>query len=72
MPSNQLELIFNALKNNSISTAYITFEGEGHGFRQPSNNIKALNSELSFYGQIFGFVPAGNIDAVQLFKCENK
>ncbi|WP_340677236.1 S9 family peptidase [Paraglaciecola sp.] len=70
VPPNQSELIFNALKENCIDTAYITFEGEGHGFRQPANNIKALNSELSFYAQVFGFVPAGNIEAVQLIKCE--
>jgi len=72
VPPNQSELIFNALKDNCIDTAYITFEGEGHGFRQPANNIKALNSELSFYGQVFGFVPAGNIEAVQLIKCQSK
>jgi dipeptidyl aminopeptidase/acylaminoacyl peptidase len=72
VPPNQSELIFNALNDNCIDTAYITFEGEGHGFRQPANNIKALNSELSFYGQVFGFVPAGNIEAVQLSKCQSK
>ncbi|MBU3005461.1 S9 family peptidase [Paraglaciecola arctica] len=71
VPPNQSELIFNALKENCIDTAYIAFEGEGHGFRQPANNINALNSELSFYGQVFGFVPAGNIDAVQLISCDN-
>tara|TARA_R110000751_G_C13775172_1_gene480539 strand:- start:235 stop:2226 length:1992 start_codon:yes stop_codon:yes gene_type:complete len=71
VPPNQSELIFNALKENCIATAFITFEGEGHGFRQPANNIKALNSELSFYGQVFGFVPAGNIEAVQLITCES-
>jgi dipeptidyl aminopeptidase/acylaminoacyl peptidase len=72
VPPNQSELIFKALKENCIDTAYITFEGEGHGFRQPANNIKALNSELSFYAQVFGFVPAGNIEAVQLIKCQDK
>lgn len=71
VPPNQSELIFNALKENCIDTAYIAFEGEGHGFRQPANNMKALNSELSFYGQVFGFVPAGNIEAVQLITCDS-
>lgn len=71
VPPNQSELIFNALKENCIDTAYIAFEGEGHGFRQPANNIKALNSELSFYGQVFGFVPAGNIEPVQLIMCQS-
>jgi dipeptidyl aminopeptidase/acylaminoacyl peptidase len=71
VPPNQSELIFNALKENCIDTAYIAFEGEGHGFRQPANNIKALNSELSFYGQVFGFVPAGDIEPVQLISCKD-
>ena len=71
VPPNQSELIFEALKANCIPTAYITFEGEGHGFRQPANNIKALNSELDFYGQIFGFTPAGNIEPVLLNRCTN-
>ena len=69
MPPNQSELIFEALKANCIPTAYIAFEGEGHGFRQPENNIKALNSELDFYGQVFGFTPAGNIEPVFLERC---
>jgi dipeptidyl aminopeptidase/acylaminoacyl peptidase len=71
VPPNQSELIFEALKANCIPTAYIAFEGEGHGFRQPANNIKALNSELDFYGQIFGFTPAGNIEPVTLERCSS-
>jgi len=70
VPPNQSEMIFEALKKNCIPTAYIPFEGEGHGFRQPANNIKALNSELDFYGQIFGFTPAGELEPVELVKCE--
>jgi dipeptidyl aminopeptidase/acylaminoacyl peptidase len=71
VPPNQSQLIFDALKKNCIPTAYITFEGEGHGFRQPKNNIRSLNSELDFYGQIFGFTPAGNIEPITLERCEN-
>ena len=69
VPPEQSELIFDALKKNCITTAYLTFEGEGHGFRQPANKIKALNSELDFYGQVFGFLPAGNTERVHLVKC---
>ncbi len=68
VPPNQSEMIFEALKKNGIPTAYIPFEGEGHGFRQPANNIKALNSELDFYGQIFGFTPAGDPQQVELIR----
>ena len=35
------------------------FEGEAHGFRRAETQIAALESELSFYGQVFGFTPPG-------------
>lgn len=70
VPPNQSEMIFNALKAHCVPTAYLTFEGEGHVFRQPANNIRSLNAELDFYGQIFGFTPAGNIEPVELITCE--
>ena len=66
VPPNQSQMIFAALKAKGIPTAYIPFAGEGHGFRKPENNIRALESELAFYGLIFGFVPAGNLPVLQL------
>jgi len=63
-------MIIEVLKKNCIPTAYLTFEGEGHGFRQPANNIFALNAELDFYGQIFGSTPADNIKPVELIACD--
>jgi hypothetical protein len=42
------------------------FEGEQHGFRQ-SKNIKAsLEGELYFYGRVMGFLPAGELLAVEI------
>jgi dipeptidyl aminopeptidase/acylaminoacyl peptidase len=70
VPPNQSQMIFDALKENCIPTAYLAFAGEGHGFRQPANNIKALNAELDFFGQIFGFLPAGNIERIHLVECD--
>ncbi len=71
VPPNQSEMIFDALKKNCVPTAYLAFEGEGHGFRQPASKIRALNAELDFYGQIFGFLPAGNIERIHLVECAN-
>ncbi|MFD9462196.1 LpqB family beta-propeller domain-containing protein [Streptomyces sp. NPDC060027] len=39
--------------------AYITFEGEGHGFRRAETMVRALESELSLYAQVFGLNPPG-------------
>jgi len=55
VPPSQAEGIVAALKRNGLPHAYILFEGEGHGFRQAVNQRRALEAELSFYAQVFGF-----------------
>lgn len=66
VPPNQSEMIYQALREKGVPTAYIAFAGEGHGFRQPANNITALETELAFYGRVFGFTPAGKLPLVPL------
>ena len=66
VPPNQSEMIYEAVKAKGIITGYLPFEGEGHGFRKAENNIRALESELAFYGRIFGFTPAGDLPELQL------
>jgi dipeptidyl aminopeptidase/acylaminoacyl peptidase len=61
VPPSQSAKIVEALRARKVPVAYILFPGEGHGFRKPENIIRALQSELSFYGQIFGFTPAGDL-----------
>jgi dipeptidyl aminopeptidase/acylaminoacyl peptidase len=59
VPPNQAEMIVDALRAKAVPVAYVTFEGEQHGFRQAPNIRRALDSELSFYAQVFRFeVPA--------------
>ncbi|HEY6697389.1 MAG TPA: prolyl oligopeptidase family serine peptidase [Acidimicrobiales bacterium] len=55
VPPNQAEMIVDALRTKGVPVAYVTFEGEQHGFRQAANIRRALDAELSFYGQVFGF-----------------
>jgi len=55
VPPNQAEKIVEALRAKSVAVAYVTFEGEQHGFRQAANIRRALDAELSFYAQVFGF-----------------
>ncbi|AQA03203.1 S9 family peptidase [Mycobacterium sp. MS1601] len=66
VPPNQAEMIVSALRTKGVPVAYVPFEGEQHGFRQAVNIRRALDSELSFYAQIFGFeLPANeNIEPV--------
>jgi dipeptidyl aminopeptidase/acylaminoacyl peptidase len=55
VPPNQAEMIVDALRRKGVPVAYLTFESEQHGFRQAANIRRALDAELSFYGQVFGF-----------------
>lgn len=66
VPPNQAEEMVDALRAKKLPVAYILFEGEGHGFRKAENIKRALEAELSFYGQVFGFEPAGPIEPVKI------
>jgi dipeptidyl aminopeptidase/acylaminoacyl peptidase len=55
VPPNQSEMIVDALRAKGVPVAYLTFEGEQHGFRQAPNIRRALDAELSFYAQVLGF-----------------
>ena len=66
VPPNQAEAMVEVLREKGIPVAYVPFEGEGHGFRQAENIRRALEGELSFYGQVFGFDPADEIKPVKI------
>ncbi|MGH3248948.1 MAG: prolyl oligopeptidase family serine peptidase, partial [Trebonia sp.] len=59
VPPAQSEAIAADLAAHGIRHAYITFAGESHGFRKAETVITALEAELAFYGEIFGFTPPG-------------
>jgi dipeptidyl aminopeptidase/acylaminoacyl peptidase len=58
VPPNQSAMMAEAVRRKGLPVAYVTFEGEQHGFRKAENIVRALESELYFYGQVFGFTPA--------------
>jgi dipeptidyl aminopeptidase/acylaminoacyl peptidase len=49
VPSTQTQLIGEALNSTGIPHRYLTFQGEGHGFRRASSIKQALEAELSLY-----------------------
>lgn len=58
VPPSQAEAMVEALRANGVRHAYLEFEGEQHGFRKAESIVRALEAELSFYGEVFGFSPA--------------
>jgi dipeptidyl aminopeptidase/acylaminoacyl peptidase len=60
VPPSQSRQMAEGLRRRHVPFALIEYEGEGHGFRQAQNIVNAQESELSFYGRVFEFTPAGN------------
>jgi dipeptidyl aminopeptidase/acylaminoacyl peptidase len=66
VPPNQAELMYEAVLKAGFPTAYVAFEGEDHGFRKAENIKRSLDGELYFYGRVFGFEPAGEIEGIKI------
>ncbi|GAB2740165.1 S9 family peptidase [Amycolatopsis magusensis] len=58
-PPEQADRFVASLRGTEIPHAYLTFDGEQHGFRKAETIIAALEAELAFYGQVFGFDTPG-------------
>jgi dipeptidyl aminopeptidase/acylaminoacyl peptidase len=66
VPANQSELMFDVMRKAGVPTAYLAFEGEGHGFTQAKNIRRTLDAELYFYSRVFGFELASPGESVHI------
>jgi dipeptidyl aminopeptidase/acylaminoacyl peptidase len=66
VPPNQAEMMVEALKAKGVPVAYVTYEGEQHGFRRAENIKRTLEGEFYFYSRVFGFQPAEVIEPVTI------
>ena len=66
VPPDQSVTMAAAVRARGLPVALLTFAGEGHGFRMAETITRTLEAELSFYGQVFGFEPAGDIPILQI------
>lgn len=58
VPPEQAEKMVDSLLEKGLPVAYLTFEGEQHGFRKASSRERALKAELYFYCRVFEIEPA--------------
>jgi len=65
-PPEQTEVMVQALRAKGSPFAYLSFEGEGHGFRRGDSIRRALEAELYFYGRVFGFEPADRLEPIPI------
>ncbi|QYK06634.1 S9 family peptidase [Shewanella zhangzhouensis] len=63
---NQALTIYEALEKNQIPAALLTFADENHNHWKNANLVKALEYELGFYGQVFGFKVADEVPSLNL------
>ncbi len=54
VPPNQAYDLYRSMNEKKIPVALVTYEEEAHGFRKSDNIVNCLESELQFYGKIFG------------------
>ncbi|GAA4888030.1 prolyl oligopeptidase family serine peptidase [Streptomonospora salina] len=65
VPPNQARALAAGLSEHAVRHALLEFDGEGHGLRAPGNQQRALEAELAFYGDVFGFTPPG-VEPIEL------
>jgi dipeptidyl aminopeptidase/acylaminoacyl peptidase len=66
VPPNQAEKMVEAVRAKKLPVAYLTFEGEQHGFRKAENIKRVLEAELYFYAKVFGFELADPVEPVHI------
>jgi dipeptidyl aminopeptidase/acylaminoacyl peptidase len=66
VPPQQSRAIVDAARAAGCPVAYVEFEGEGHGFREGPNIVRAMQFELAFLGRVFGFTPADAVPAIEI------
>jgi len=66
IPPEQSKMMFDRLREGGVATAYVTFEGEAHGFVQSENIKRALEVELYFYSRVFKFELADPVEPVHI------
>jgi dipeptidyl aminopeptidase/acylaminoacyl peptidase len=71
VPPNQSEMMAAAVRKKGLPVAYLTYEGEQHGFRKAETIVRSLEAELYFYGKVFGFTPADPITPVTIDNLTN-
>ena len=66
VPPNQAEKMVDAVCAKKLPVAYLTFEGEQHGFRKAENIKRVLEAELYFYSKVFGFALAESVEPIRI------
>ncbi len=63
---DQAEVFVDAMHANGLPHSFLLIEGEDHFLGKAETVVRTRQAELSFYGQLFGFEPAGEIPRLSI------
>jgi len=66
VPPSQSRVMVASLRSRGVPVAYLEFEGEGHGFRNPQSVIAALEATHGFFARILDLAPAADLPPVEI------
>jgi dipeptidyl aminopeptidase/acylaminoacyl peptidase len=66
VPPNQAQMMVDALHVHGIPAAYLTFAGEGHGFRGAEAITRSIEAELYFYSRVLDLTVSDTIEPVPI------
>lgn len=66
VPPDQARSMADALRRKGLPVAHVEFPGEQHGFRKAENIRRAMEGELYFFSQVFGFELAGSVEPIEI------
>ena len=66
VPLSQAEAMVDALAETDVPRSLLVFEDEQHGFRRADSRRRAVEAELTFYGEVFDFEPADDFPDLEL------
>ena len=66
VPPPQSEVMVDALRARGVPVAYLTLEGEGHGFRKADSIVRTLQAELYFYLRVFTIPVPDDVPAIDI------
>lgn len=72
VPPSQSEMMFQALCKRHIPTAYLLYQGEGHGFHKAENIKRSLEAQLYFFSKILKFPLSEEIEPVHIENLEQR
>lgn len=66
VPLSQAREMVEALEDSDVPHDLLIFDDEQHGFRRAASRERAHETELAFYGEVFGFDPDGELPDIDL------